>query len=57
MNTILYIIVAIIVFNYLLGRVLDYLNDKNRSVTLPAELAGIYDEEKYKKSDKASHQH
>ena len=50
MNTILYIIVAIIVFNYLLGRVLDYLNDKNRSVTLPAELAGIYDEEKYKKS-------
>ncbi len=50
MNTILYIITGIIVFNYLLERILDYLNDKNQSDTLPAELAGIYDEEKYKRS-------
>jgi len=43
------LIVGIIAFNYLLGRVLSYLNDTMRSTELPQELKGIYDEEKYKK--------
>ena len=44
------IIVAIIIFNFILERWLDWLNDKNTSATLPQELKGIYDDEKYKKS-------
>lgn len=44
------IILFIIIFNYILERVLDYLNAKNWSTELPDELKGIYDEEKYEKS-------
>src|SRR3990172_3326220 len=49
-QSIFIIIISIIIFDYLLERFLDYLNDKNRSDELPAELAGIYEPEKYKKS-------
>ena len=49
-NTVFYLIIIIIVFEYVLERWLDYLNAKNRSARLPDELKGIYDEEKYKKS-------
>ena len=58
-NSVFYIIIAIIVFDYLLERWLDYLNAKNRKAELPLELKGVYDEEKYKKSinyDKVSSQ-
>ena len=44
------IILTVIVFNFIIERFLDYLNDKNRSSELPKELEGIYDKEKYKKS-------
>jgi STE24 endopeptidase len=44
------IIISIIVFDYLLDRLLDYLNSTCWSDQLPANLAGIYDAEKYKKS-------
>jgi len=43
------IVLGIVIFNYLLGRVMSYLNDTKRSTSLPQELQGIYDEEKYKK--------
>ena len=49
-QTIFYIIIAIIIFDYLLERFLDYLNATRRSTKLPKELEGIYDAEKYKKS-------
>ncbi len=49
-QTIFYIIIAIIVFDYLLERFLDYLNATKRTTELPKELEGIYDAEKYKKS-------
>ncbi len=49
-QTIFYIIIAIIVFDYILERILDYLNGTRRSTQLPKELEGIYDAEKYKKS-------
>jgi len=45
-----YLIIGILTFNYLLGRLLSYLNDKSFKSELPDELKGIYDEEKYKKS-------
>jgi STE24 endopeptidase len=49
-NTIFYLIIIIIVLDYLLERWLDHLNSKNRTAELPEEIKGIYDEEKYKKS-------
>jgi len=49
-NAVFYIIIGIIVFDYLLERWLNFLNAKNRSSELPSELKGVYDEEKYKKS-------
>lgn len=49
-NTIFYIIIAIIVFNYVLESVLTYLNIQNMSPVLPKEAVGIYDQGKYRKS-------
>lgn len=49
-STFLFIILAILVFEYFLERILDYLNSTYWSDHLPEELKGIYDEEKYKKS-------
>jgi len=49
-NVIFYTIVGILLFNYILSRVLEGLNDKFRTDKLPEELAGIYDQEKYSKS-------
>ncbi|MEI6696531.1 MAG: M48 family metallopeptidase [Bacteroidota bacterium] len=43
-------IIAILVFDYLLERLLDYLNSTYWSNEIPKELEGIYDAEKYKKS-------
>ncbi len=47
---IFYIIIAILVFDYLLERLLDYLNSTLWSNELPVELLSIYDGEKYRKS-------
>lgn len=44
------IIVAIIVADFAFDRIMDYLNASRWSNELPKELSGIYDEEKYKKS-------
>ncbi len=49
-QTIFWIIIAIIVFDYLLDRFLDYLNYTTMSEVIPNELVGIYNEEKYRKS-------
>jgi STE24 endopeptidase len=46
----LYIILGVIVFDYLLERVLDYLNMTRMTGELPEELKGIYDPDRYKKS-------
>ncbi len=45
-----YIIVGILVLNYVFERILEYLNSTKLSPELPNELQGIYDPEKYKKS-------
>lgn len=44
------VIIVIIVVDYLLDRYLDYLNSTYWSDKLPKELDGIYDADKYKKS-------
>ncbi|MCD4737552.1 MAG: M48 family metallopeptidase [Bacteroidales bacterium] len=49
-ETLFYIIIGIIVFEFLLERLLDYLNSTYWSDELPKELSGIYDAGKYKKS-------
>ncbi len=47
---IFYIIIGILIFDYTLERVLDYLNSTYWSNEIPKELEGIYEVEKYKKS-------
>jgi len=48
--TIFYLIIAIIVFDFLFSRFLEYLNAKNLSSELPETLKDIYDAEKYRQS-------
>lgn len=50
MNTLFIIILAIILIDFFFDKILDLLNLKNLSPNLPDEAKGIYDEEKYKKS-------
>lgn len=47
--TIFYIIIGILVADYLFERLLDWLNSTYWSNELPKELEGIYDAEKYRK--------
>ncbi|MBS4014070.1 MAG: M48 family metallopeptidase [Bacteroidetes bacterium] len=49
-NTIYYVIIAFIVLDYAFERTLGYLNYTKLSNVLPEELKGIYEAEKYKKS-------
>jgi len=49
-HTLFIIILGIIIFNYLFGLLMDYLDSTRWSNELPAELAGIYEAEKYRKS-------
>jgi len=44
-----WIIIGIIVIDFLFEKYLGYLNTKTMSEVLPVELKGIYDEEKYRK--------
>lgn len=49
-QTLFYIIIAIIVINFIIDKVLDALNAKHFNDTLPKEIEDVYDEEEYKKS-------
>ena len=53
-NTYLIIVVALLVFDYLLERITDYLNLKNFSETIPEEFKDVYSEEKYAESQRYS---
>ncbi len=48
--TLLYLVLAIIVLEFILSKSLEYLNYKSLKDELPGSLKGIYDEEKYIKS-------
>jgi STE24 endopeptidase len=51
MENFIYIaILTIVILDFILERVLEYLNRTRWSEVLPAELNGIYDSEKYRKS-------
>ncbi|MEM5566068.1 M48 family metallopeptidase [Psychroserpens sp. AS72] len=45
-----YIIIFIILINFIIDKVLDYLNAKNYDNPIPNELQDVYDETEYKKS-------
>ena len=47
MNTYLIIILALILFNYVLDLVLNRLNLNHISSDIPDEFEGVYDAEKY----------
>ncbi len=49
-QTILYVLLGIISFDFVLERILSHLNRKSSKKPIPSELEGIYDEEKYAKS-------
>ncbi|MFH1228116.1 MAG: M48 family metallopeptidase [Planctomycetota bacterium] len=50
MNLYLIIILAIIIGDYLLGLITDWLNVKHLTTDLPKEFEGYYDAEKYRKA-------
>jgi STE24 endopeptidase len=45
-----YIIVGIVIFNYVLGRILEYLNSTRYDEKLPDEINDVYDQDQYQKS-------
>jgi len=49
-TTILYVIIAIVLADYLLARGLSFLNCRSITTQLPDEVKGIYSEEKYQQS-------
>ncbi len=46
----LYLIIGLVVFNYLFSTVLNYLNDKNWKTDIPENIKEYYDDEKYVKA-------
>jgi STE24 endopeptidase len=52
MNAYLIFILALLVFNWLLSLIVETLNVRNVSTEIPAEFQGIYDAEKYAKSQR-----
>lgn len=51
-QTLFYIIIGIVIFNYVLNRLLEYLNSTRYNDPLPEEIKDVYDAEQYKKSRK-----
>ncbi|QYA27024.1 M48 family metallopeptidase [Gramella sp. MT6] len=49
-ETLFYIIIAIIVVDFIIDKILDALNAKHFNDPIPAELADVYDKEEYEKS-------
>ena len=51
-QSVLIIIITILVFNFVLERILEYINSRKFGDILPAEVKDVYDEEQYLKSQK-----
>ena len=49
-TTLFYIIIAILIINFIVDKILDTLNAKHFNDELPPELKDVYDEAEYKKS-------
>jgi STE24 endopeptidase len=48
--TLFYILIAILIINFVIDKVLDSLNTKHFNDAIPAELADVYEKDEYKKS-------
>ena len=51
-EAIFWVIIIIIIFDYLLDQLLDYLNYKTMQEKVPSQLKGIYDDDKYEESQR-----
>lgn len=49
-NTLFYILISILITNFLVDKILDSLNAKHFDDEIPEELKDVYEEEEYKKS-------
>ena len=49
-DTLFYIIIGIIIINFIKDKILDTLNAKHFNDPIPHELADVFDEDAYKKS-------
>ncbi|MCC7299735.1 MAG: M48 family peptidase, partial [Verrucomicrobia bacterium] len=52
MNAYLIFILALLIFNWLLDLIVETLNVRNVSTEITAEFQGLYDAEKYAKSQR-----
>lgn len=48
-QTVFIVIIVILIVDFILGRILSFLNNRSSKLPIPALLSGVYDEEKYKK--------
>ena len=53
-NIVLFLILLFIVLDFAIERTLAWLNEKKIGISIPKELSGIYDDEKYKKQQQYS---
>jgi len=51
-TTLFYLIIAIIIINFIVDTILDSLNAKHYNDPIPAELSDVYDKEEYQKSQR-----
>lgn len=49
-TTLFYILIAILLVNFIIDKILDYLNTKHFDDVIPSELEDVYDKEEYEKS-------
>ena len=49
-QSVLFIFIGLTIFNFLFTTVLEYLNDKNWKESIPKDLEGFYDSNKYQKA-------
>ena len=49
-TTLFYILIAIIIVSFIIDKILDILNTRHFDDKIPEELADVYDEQAYKKS-------
>ena len=49
-QSVLFIFIGLTIFNFLFTTVLEYLNDKNWKESIPNDLEGFYDTDKYQKA-------
>ncbi|MFN0729440.1 M48 family metallopeptidase [Polaribacter gochangensis] len=49
-STLFYILIAILIINFIVDKILDTLNTKHFDDAIPAELADVYEKEEYEKS-------